>query len=94
MLILALVSSPYQQILHFFFFFFLADVLAQALAGELGKKKKREGGKKQPRGWRKILYACALKHKVCGQLLKVFLGGVNIIHRVNRVREGEKESVV
>lgn len=35
---------------------------------------KRERGKKQPRGWRKILYACALKHKVCGQLLKDFSG--------------------
>lgn len=26
----------------------------------------------QPQGRRKILYACALKHKVCGQLLKDF----------------------
>lgn len=35
---------------------------------------KQERGKKQPRGWRNILYACALKHKVCGQLLKDFSG--------------------
>lgn len=71
-LILALASSPYQQILPFF-----PDMLAQELTGELGEeeegKKEREGGK-QPRGWRKILYACALKHKVCGQLLKDFSG--------------------
>lgn len=35
---------------------------------------KQERGKKQPWGWRNILYACALKHKVCGQLLKDFSG--------------------
>lgn len=40
---------------------------------EEGKKRERRG-EKQPRGWRKILYACALKHKVCGQLLKDFSG--------------------
>lgn len=58
---------------------FFPDMLAQELSEQLGKKekkgKKREGEKKkQPQGWRKILYACALKHKVCGQLLKDFSG--------------------
>lgn len=53
-------------------------MLARDLAGELGKQKKKkkkgkkESGGKQPQGQRKILYACALKHKVCGQLLKDF----------------------
>lgn len=79
------------------FFFFLTDVLAQDLARELGKKKKkgkeRRGKKKQPQGWRKILYACALKHRVCGQLLEDF-SGESRLSRVNRVREGEKESVL
>lgn len=35
--------------------------------------KRERGGEKQPQGWREILYACALKHKVCGQLLNFFL---------------------
>lgn len=55
---------------------FFPDVLAQELTGELGKKKMKRkterGG--HPQGWREILYACALKHKVCGQLLKDFSG--------------------
>lgn len=37
-------------------------------------RKKGERGEKQPQGWSEILYACALKHKVCGQLLKDFSG--------------------
>lgn len=70
-------------------------MLAQDLAGEVGGKgvkeegEKRERGK-QPQGWRKILYACALKHKVCGQLLKDFSSGVKIILRVR----GEKSRVL
>lgn len=49
------------------------------------KEVKENGGKiwmgGQPQGRRKILYACALKHKVCGQLLKDFFfsSGVKII---------------
>lgn len=74
-LILALTSSPYQQILPFF-----PDMLAQELTGELmgggweeRKNTARVGGG-QPQGWREISYACALKRKVCGQLLKDFSG--------------------
>lgn len=39
---------------------------------EEGKREEGEGGGRQPQSWRKILYVCALKHKVCGQLLKDF----------------------
>lgn len=56
---------------------FFPDMLAQDLTGELRKKKKgkeREKGGGTAPGLRKILYACALKHKVCGQLLKDFSG--------------------
>lgn len=41
-------------------------------------KKRKGGGRKQPPGWRKILYVCALKHKVCGQLLKDFSGELRL----------------
>lgn len=47
---------------------------------EEGEEEKEEEGEKREKGgetapgWRKILYACALKHKVCGQLLKDFSG--------------------
>lgn len=73
------------------FFLFFSDMLALESHWKTGKerKKRREGGK-QPQGWREILYACALKHKVCGQLLKDFFRGVKIIHRVNRVKEEKR----
>lgn len=73
-LILALASSPYQQILAFF-----PDMLAHEPTGELGRKKMKKQKKQsglggQPQGWRELLCACALKHKACGQLLKDFSG--------------------
>lgn len=39
-----------------------------------GKIQQGWGGGGQPQGWREISYACALKRKVCGQLLKDFSG--------------------
>lgn len=86
-LILAHAPRPNQQI-----FFFFSRHVGSETHWRTGKKKKRREGGKQPRGWREILYACALKHKVCGQLLKDFFRGVKIIHRVNRVKEEERGS--
>lgn len=73
MLILALTPRTNQQTLPFFSRH--VGSRSQWKTGEEGKEegRKREG-EKQPQGLREILYACALKRKVCGQLLKDFSG--------------------
>lgn len=54
-LILAVTSSPYQQVLLFF-----PDMLAQDLTGELGKKKreKEERGENSPKAEEDIVCMC------------------------------------
>lgn len=70
-----------------FFFPLFQTRWLRILLEKWGKRSKRRREererKKQPQGWRKIVYACALKRKVCGQLLKDFFSsGVKIILRV------------
>lgn len=77
-LILALTPSPYQQILAFFFSQTCWLRISLENGGRRRGKKRKGGGRKQPPGWRKILYVCALKHKVCGQLLKDFSGELRL----------------
>lgn len=59
-----------------FFFPLFQTRWLRILLEKWGKRSKRRReereGKKQPQGWRKIVHACALKRKVCGQLLKDF----------------------
>lgn len=88
-LILALSSSPYQQILPFFQTCWLRNSLENWGRRRRGREKTARG-EKQPQGWREILYACALKHKVCGQLLKDFSGESRLsTESIEWGREGE-----